>query len=106
MIGVVILMTFEMVIAEHDSTFPSFAVICLLHIALIFLLSVLMVVGRRCVVESFFSPPTTFLWKRLDVDLQVADELLVTQLELILIIKATERLRFTRALVIRLVRAR
>lgn len=56
MIGVVILMTFEMVIAEHDSTFPSFAVICLLHIALIFLLSVLMVVGRRCVVESFFFP--------------------------------------------------
>lgn len=54
---------------------------------------------------SLFFPPTTFLWKRLDVDLQVTDELLVTQLELILIIKATERLRFSRALVIRLVRA-
>lgn len=46
-------------------------------------------------VESFFVffPFSHYLlWKRLEVDLQVADELLVTQLELILIIKATERL--------------
>lgn len=39
------------------------------------------------------------------MDLQVADELLVTQLELIIIIKDTERLRFSRTLVIKLFRA-